>query len=138
MCGGAIPQAVAAKWAATPPTCPHCGLAPEDSFHRFWVCPQWTRVRLAALGGKCVQDLQQVLPFLALTHGLLPMCPQLEANQRYAELAGSLPPPTPVCGPVWTDGSGIHPRDPTLRRSAWAAVWWISTTSRRRLPVSNR
>ena len=73
MVGGAVPQAVAAKWSPDGPKCPHCPMGNEDSFHRFWVCPRWGKARLRALGDVSVPWLRHRLPAIALSHGLLPL-----------------------------------------------------------------
>ena len=63
-------------------------------------------------------------PRLLLEHGLLPVSPTLaearEAATRPAERLGADP-----VGAVrfFTDGSALSPRDPWLRRAAWAVCW---------------
>ena len=122
--GGAIPQAVAAKWSPDGPTCPFCRLAPEDNLHRYWLCPRWARLRLRTLPDTPLTYVMRSLPRISLTHGILPLDPELERLRRAAEKAGQLPPPLHIACPVWTDGSACHPRDAALRRAAWAACWW--------------
>ena len=124
MAGGAIPQAVAAKWVPEGPLCPFCRLMPEDNFHRYWVCPRWAGLRLRVLPDVPISSVIQALPRISLTHGILPADLELERLRRAAEKAGSLPAPVPLAHAVWTDGSACHPKDPALRRAAWAACWW--------------
>ena len=126
MAGGAIPQAVAAKWSPEGALCPFCRLAPEDNLHRYWLCPRWARLRLRILPDTPLPFIMRTLPRIALTHGILPLDPELERFKRAAEQAGVFPPTLHLDCPVWTDGSACHPRDAALRRAAWAACWWAA------------
>ena len=124
MAGGAIPQAVAAKWAPVGATCPFCKQGPEDNYHRYWLCPRWDRVRLRVLPDTPLSLITRSLPRITLTHGILPLDPELHRLRRAAEKAGQMPPVQQLSHPIWTDGSACHPKDMLLRRAAWAACWW--------------
>ena len=68
MSGGAVCEAVAAKWNGKTPTCPHCGPAHETLFHRFWQCPAWDENRRRALSSATATgvplSIQQLMAFL--------------------------------------------------------------------------
>lgn len=96
--------------------------APETLYHRLWRCPRWARHRLEA-----AVEAAALPPGLAAT-GALWLDPRLAAACAQAEaaelpMAGAGERPAVRC---WTDGSAVHPRDPLLRRAAWAvagAAW---------------
>jgi hypothetical protein len=119
--GGALPQAVAGKWAVGGTTCPHCKLAVETLQHRLWDCPAWDRHRSQLLQGHTREQLASQFGQPALLSGVIPSDPVLLRAAAAARQAGAWPPPRPL-HTVYTDGSCVHPTDSVLRRAAWAAV----------------
>jgi hypothetical protein len=119
--GGALPQAIAGKWAVGGTTCPHCRLTVETLQHRLWDCPAWERRRSQQLQGHSREQLASRFGLAALLTGIIPSDPVLLRAAAAARQAGAWPPPRPL-HTVFTDGSCVHPTDPVLRRAAWAAV----------------
>jgi hypothetical protein len=120
--GGTITQSVATRWVPGGSLCPFCRFGKEDPYHRFWVCPRWHAIRASSLGAHSRSSLEATLGRPSLTTGVFPPDQSLVDAQALAESVGSWPPPIPLPGEVWTDGSCTHPQDPLLRRAAWAVV----------------
>jgi hypothetical protein len=120
--GGTITQSVATRWVPGGSLCPFCRFGKEDPYHRFWVCPRWHTLRAASLGAHSRSQLEATLGRPSLTTGIFLSDQSLVDAQAIAESVGSWPTPIPLPIEVWTDGSCTYPRDPLLRRAAWAVV----------------
>ena len=116
--GSVVTQTVARHWRGGASTCPRCERAAETWNHRFWECPEWRDIR-QRVAGHWVPALHEVR-----ATGILPQDEMLWRLREEAQ-ARVLPaaPPTRM-RVVWLDGSAIYPKDPLLRRAAWAVVWW--------------
>jgi hypothetical protein len=120
--GGTFTQSVASRWIAGGSLCPFCRLGKEDPCHRYWTCPRWYQTRMATLGPHTRTMLEAIVGRPSLTSGVFPTDHALVAAQCAAEGAGHWPLPVVLPLEVWTDGSCTYPRDPLLRRAAWAVV----------------
>ena len=124
MVGNHSTQTRAAHWQGGCTKCRFCMAARECPFHRFWLCPRWEGARRPKLCGLTVAAVVAESPRLLLEHGLLPVSPTLAEAREAATRPAERPGPDPV-GAVrfFTDGSALLPRDPWLRRAAWAVCW---------------
>ena len=82
----------------------------------------WFDTRQAILGTFTRATLEATVGRPSLTTGVFMADQALLAAQVAAESAGHWPPVVALPPEVWTDGSCTHPRDPLLRRAAWAVV----------------
>ena len=101
---------------------PFCRLGKEDPYHRFWTCPRWYKIRYATMGTYTRSALEAIVGRPSLTTGVFMTDQALVAAQVAAEMAGHWPQVVALPPEVWTDGSCTFPRDPLLRRAAWAVV----------------
>jgi hypothetical protein len=113
---------VATRWVPGGSLCPFCRFGKEDPYHRFWICPKWHQLRASSLGANSRSSLEAILGRPSLITGVFLPNQALVDAQTLAEAVGSWPTPTPLPPEVWTDGSCTYPRDPILRRAAWAVV----------------
>ena len=120
--GGTIIQSVASRWVPGGSLCPFCRLGKEDPYHRFWTCPRWYKIRIATLGTYTRAALEAIVGRPSLFTGVFIPDHALVAAQATAESAGHWPQTVALPPEVWTDGSCTYPRDPLLRRAAWAVV----------------
>ena len=109
------------------PRCQRCFMAPEDEFHRYWVCVCNSRIQDPA-----VKDTQPLMTRAREEHGLYPCF--WHRGMMPAELY-RIPAPPEACshqtfghfsrggGVYATDGSGgSNTSDPRLRRCGWSVA----------------
>ena len=113
------------RWGHDERMCPHCTLHPDEVIHRFWVCPELSRARSAALGGLTLHEVWAETPDLTRRTGLIPVSYRMKLDKHLAE-SEPIPAGNPVAGlpeTVYTDGAASDPEDPWLRRASWAVAW---------------
>eukprot|EP00435_Cladocopium_sp_Y103_P055398 s360_g18.t1 len=123
--GGFVTEDVKSKWNQQSRFCKHCG--DEDSLcHRYWVCPAYAVAR-QELAPSVLPVLDSLPPALTLRGWSLFPSTHAAWLTHLDSLSRSAPPVALALQPdqwnhVFTDGSCLAPRFPTLRMAAWAAV----------------
>ena len=129
--GNVVTQDMASKWKPDQVTCRYCGQHGEDAWHRFWHCPRWEPQRREALGLRSQEAALRTVAACTARHGIIPQDPELVQARREAQGA---PEWTMEVVPgilrVYTDGSGLHPKDPYLRRAGWGLAYQAGGFSR--------
>jgi hypothetical protein len=121
-CGDVAVNAQARYWNGGKAGCP-CGADVETRQHLFWECPRWESMRMQIRSNRGNPQMGNMAALTA-EFGLCTWLPEVRAWWR--SLVVTRPGMQMVLGAVYTDGSGLFPKDPQIRVASWSVVWRTS------------